>query len=476
MKSLIITLTVSLSLLTCQAQSQSPEGALSAQKQSELAHKTDEIVQRYQNLDIFSGIVLIAQNGKPFYHKAFGLANREQNIPNTTATLFDIGSMNKTFTSIVIKQLIDEGKLRYDSKLTAYIQGFEAEQADQITVEQLLNHESGFGEYHDYDYFNSPKSERTLQKIVEKAKTMPLLFSPGEGQEYSNTGYVLLGGIIEAVTKKSYFDNVADRIVKPLGLKNTYLQNLEKYQDRIAYGYYYSPLGDLIRNETLQDEPNPDGGFLSTTADILTFYRSYFYDHLLLSEHIKIQDPYFQQLAQLPKGKAPLTAGGFEGFNTAMFQILSDDISIIVFANMDEPVAEHVGFDILKTIRGQEPSTPQLPAVQNVRISLEEKGVDYVKNNFEALTENYHPADPKDWILNVLGYSYMLEKNDLDKALTFFKLNTELFPEVANTWDSYGEALLEKGEKEAALAAYKKALSIDPNLPSAQQAVRTLEE
>jgi tetratricopeptide (TPR) repeat protein len=171
-----------------------------------------------------------------------------------------------------------------------------------------------------------------------------------------------------------------------------------------------------------------------------------------------------------------MTAGGFEGFNTAMFQVLSDDISIIVFANMDEPVAEHIAMDILMTIRGQEPSTPQLPAVQNVRIAYEEKGRDYVRQNFESLTENFHPADPKDWILNALGYAYMLEKNDLETAIELFQLNTELFPEVGNCWDSYGEALLQKGDKAGALAAYKKALAINPDITSAKEAVQALEK
>jgi CubicO group peptidase (beta-lactamase class C family) len=278
MKIHLITLFISLLLVACQGQSERAASELSPQEQAAISSKTDAIIQQYLDLDIFSGIVLIAQKGAPFYHKAFGMADREKQIANTTTTLFDIGSMNKTFTSIVIKQLIDEGQLTYDSKLTAFIPGFTAPDADQITVEHLLNHESGFGDYHDRDYFESPKEDRLLWKIVERAKQMPLFFPPGEEQEYSNTGYVLLGAIIEKASGKSYFDNVAERIVQPLGLKNTYLQNLEQYKDRIAYGYYYTPLGNLVKNETLQDEPNPDGGFLSTTEDVMKFYRSYYYD------------------------------------------------------------------------------------------------------------------------------------------------------------------------------------------------------
>lgn len=472
-----ITSTILVLLLVWSCKDNNSNNTMAQNKQSgEYKHETtiDDLVKQYQDLDIFSGIVLVAEKGIPVYHKAFGLADRENNVQNTVNTLFDIGSMNKTFTSIVIKQLIKEGKLKYSDKLVDFVDGFNDPMVSKVTVEHLLNHESGFGDYHRDGYFDLPKSEKTLNKIVDRVKEDELMFPPGEENEYSNTGYVLLGAIIEKVSGKSYFDNVKQRIIEPLGLKNTYVENLERFKNRVAYGYLYSPLGVLEKNETLQDLPNPDGGFLSTTDDILKFYRSYYYDDVLLDESIKSQDPYFQSIRELPKGKAPLMAGGFEGFNTAFFQVLSDDRSIIVFANMDEPVAEQLALGILEITRGNEPAQAKLPAIQNVRKAFEEKGTDFVKQNFDDLTTNYHPDDPKDWILNDLGYAYIFGKNDVDSALKLFGLNTELFPEIGNVWDSYGEALLKKGKKQEALKAYKKALSINPNIPSAKKAVMEL--
>ena len=442
----------------------------------DLEHQVDNYVQQYLDIDIFSGVVLIAEKGHPVYHKAFGLADREKSIPNTVNTLFDIGSMNKTFTSIVIKQLINEGKLQYSDKLVEFVTGFEDPLASGITVEHLLNHKSGLGDYHRDGYFSLPKSEKAMSKIIERVKSDRLMFPPGKENEYSNTGYVLLGAIIEKASGKNYFDNVKHRIIEPLGLKATYVENLERFKDRMAYGYLYTPLGLLEKNETLQDVPNPDGGFLSTTSDILKFYRSYYYDEVLLNNQIKSRDPHFQSIRELPKGKATLMAGGFEGFNTAFFQVVSDDRSIVVFANMDEPVAEQLSLGILQLTRGNEPKAPQLPAIQNVRKSFEENGADFVKQNFEELTVNYHPEDPKDWILNDLGYAYIFGKNDADRAVELFKINTELFPDVANCWDSYGEGLLAQGKRKEALEAYQKALAIRPDLPSAIEKVKKLTE
>lgn len=460
-----------ISLTSCKAQTSDDENTTPS-----FETQIDQLVSEYQALDLFSGVILLAEKGEPLYHKAFGLANRDTEVPNTTETLFDIGSMNKTFTSIVVKQLIGEGKLSYDSKLVDHLDGFTAQGTDQITVEHLLQHQSGFGDYHSPDYFDSPASERSLTAIVERARHMELFFPPGESDEYSNTGYVLLGGIIESVTGRSYFDEVYDRIVEPLGLENTYLQGLGQYASRCAIGYYYNPLGELRTADDFQDEPNPDGGFLATAMDVMTFYRSFYYDDVLLSEEIKANDPLFEFIRQLEPGKAPGAAGGFEGFNTALYQVISDDRTIIVFANMDEPVAENLAMGILNLTRGNTPTSPSKPAVQNIREHYEKHGAEFVKTHFDSLTVNFHPTDPRDFILNALGYTYLYDVQDVDQALAYFQLNTELFPEVANVWDSYGEGLRVKGDNQAALDAYQKALDLDPQLPSAQAAVAELKQ
>lgn len=442
--------------------------------QTERQDKINDLVQEYVNLDIFSGIVLVAEKGDIKFHKAFGLANRAKNIPNSINTLFDIGSMNKTFTSIVIKQLAEEGKLNLDDTLTKFLTGFKDPNTNKITINHLLNHESGFGDYHTPGYFDLPLNDRKLGAIVERAKSYQLNFEPGTEQDYSNLGYVILGAIIEKVTGKTYFTNVQERIINPLNLKNTYLNEFDNLEPRIAIGYHYTPLGKLVEAKPTQDTPNPDGGFLSTTMDILKFYRSYYYDDVLLTKKFKSTDPFFKYLNEIPKGKPIGAAGGFEGFNTALFQVYSDDLTIIVFANMDEPVAENIASNILKLYRGETPDKPQLPAVQNIRKNYEKYGIDYIKENFQELTINFQPSDPKDIILNNLGYAYLYEVKDNKKALEIFKLNTELFPNIANCWDSFGEALAVNKNKSEATKAYKKALELNPDMDTALQALQKL--
>jgi len=443
-------------------------------KKNEFIDRIEPIVQDYIELGIFSGVVLVAEKGETLFHKAYGLADRSSERPITFNTLFDIGSMNKTFTRVVVKQLEEEGKLKLSDHLTDYVPGFTDKRVKDVTIEHLLEHRSGFGDYHNNGYFDLPLEQRKLNAIVERAKEHTLLFQPGEGDAYSNLGYVLLGKLIELSSGKSYFDNVQERIIDKLDLKNTYLHNFGGLEDRIAYGYYFSPLGELEVNIPIQDTPNPDGGFLSTTEDIQKFYHSYYYDNVLLSQAIKETDPYFQFIRDLPAGKAASAAGGFEGFNSVLLQIMDKDLSIIVFANMDEPVAERIGLDILALYRGETPKKPSLPAIQNVRVNFEERGIEFIRDHFDSLTVNFHPTDPKDIILNNLGYAYLYGANDLEKAIAIFELNTELFPDVANCWDSYGEALRMNGDKEGAITSYSKALELQPQLMTAKQALKEL--
>ncbi len=440
-----------------------------------LEANVDALVKQYLDLDIFSGIVLVAEKGEPKYHKAFGLANRETNTANTINTKFDIGSMNKSFTKTVILQLIEEGKLKVTDKLGQYISGFPENAANKITITDLLDHSSGYTDYWGEDFNDLPIEQKRLAGLVERIKKLRLQFEPGTKTAYSNSGYVLLGAIIEKVTGKSYHQNVVDRIIKPLHMTETYVIDKNKVPNR-AIGYYKDMRGNIYNNLGFAEAPNPDGGFHSTPSDIVKFYSEYFYGTKLLSKETKSNESFFGSINEgKSSGKASLMAGGFPGANTAYLEILRDEISIIVFANMDEPVGEQLAAGILALVRGEKPKTPSLPANQNIYKHYVKHGIDYIEENFKALTENFHSEDPKGLILNGIGYNFLRE-GELEEALKFFKLNVKLFPEDANLWDSLGEAYFKLGDNEKALEYYQKALAMDPYMESAQNMIKKIEE
>lgn len=458
-------------MVVCHGQNKT---SLNLLNKSDISQKIDELVKAYIDLGIFSGVVLVSEQGKPFYEKAFGLANRETKTPNTLETKFVIGSMNKTFTRTIILQLIDEGKLRFDSKMVDFLDGFTQELAEDITIEHLLNHTSGFGDYHGPEYFDLPYDKKNIQGILHIIKDRDLLFPPGAENEYSNAGYIILGAIVEKITGKSYALNVEERIAKPLKLESLVTQNVKEIPNR-AIGYMKKVNG-YEDNEMFITEPRSDGGFYANVYDIHNFYRTYLHTNEMFSEEVKNKDGFFKRIKPMldERGTAIPLAGGFNGANTVHVEMLADDRSIVVFANMDEPVAEKIAMGILDIIYGKLPEKPMLPAKLNVYKLYKEKGIEYIKQNFEDVTSNWFDGDPKDLILNNLGYDLLFD-DSLDEALEIFKLNTELFPNIGNCWDSYGEALLKNGRKEEALKAYKKALEIDPNLPSAKKAVKEIE-
>ncbi|MEL6821073.1 MAG: serine hydrolase, partial [Calditrichota bacterium] len=305
---------------------------------------------------------------------------------------------------------------------------------------------------------------------------LPLLFEPGIEEEYSNTGYVLLGAIIEKVTGKSYYENVKEHITKPLKLNETFVENTHVVRNR-AIGYLKSVKGQLENNLEFHEQAKPDGGFYSTAADILKFYQHFYYSDSLVSKTVRENDQYFQLASELREAggdQAFGNAGGFNGANTVLYEMPGLRTSVVVFANMDEPVAEQLGQGILAIIRGDTPQKPHLPAAQNIYKVWKSKGPEYVKSNFDSLTINFHPDDPRDMILNMVGYELLWDA-EIDNAIEAFTLNTKLFPDAANCYDSLGEAWLKKGNRKNALANYRKALELDPQMESARNAIARIQ-
>jgi len=165
----------------------------------EITILVDNLMNDYLKQDLFSGAVLVAKDREPVYLKAFGKADSENDRDNRTDTKFDIGSINKDFTSVAILQLVEKGKLKLDDNIGKYLNQFPKDVLDKVTIRQLLTHISGFG-----DYFMIPgviqklKDLTTIDQIINTFKDQPLLFEPGTDREYSNAGYAVLGAVIES--------------------------------------------------------------------------------------------------------------------------------------------------------------------------------------------------------------------------------------------------------------------------------------
>ena len=254
---------------------------------------TDTQVQQYLESyldglakeDKFSGVVLVAHDGKPFFVKAYGLANKAKNFPNNAETKFNLGSMNKMFTAVAIAQLAEQGKLSFDDKVGKFLPDYSNKDvANKVTIHQLLTHTSGLGSYWNKKFDERRATIKTVADYLALFADEPLRFEPGARFEYSNSGFIVLGAIIEKITGQTYYDYVRQHIYQPAGMKNTDAYQTTDDTPNLAMGYTTEGAAS-DRRENTETRPNrggPAGGGYSTVEDLLRFATA-LSEHKLLS-------------------------------------------------------------------------------------------------------------------------------------------------------------------------------------------------
>lgn len=187
------------------------------------AAKIQELLSLAHKYRQFNGSALVAENGKVVYKGAYGQANMEWNIPNTPDTKFRLGSITKQFTATAIMQLVEQGKIKLDAKLSDYLPEYRKDTGSKVTIHHLLTHTSGIPSYTGQPGFFEDVSRNPykVDEFVKKYASGDLQFEPGSKFSYNNSGYFLLGAIIERVTGKPYEQVLKENIFDPLGMKNT---------------------------------------------------------------------------------------------------------------------------------------------------------------------------------------------------------------------------------------------------------------
>jgi CubicO group peptidase (beta-lactamase class C family) len=244
----------------------------------EMATELERYVQALARADVFSGTVLLAKNGKTVYAGAFGQANKDFGAPNTLDTKFNLGSMNKMFTSVTIAQLVEQGKLSYRDPLSKFIPDYpSAASAGKVRLEHLLTHTSGLGSYFNAEFERSSRARfRTVDDMMQLAKGDSLAFEPGTRWSYSNTGMLVLGKVIEVATKQDYFAYLREHLYKSAGMTNTDAYELDQVNPNLAVGYegqFQEDGTKRFRNNVFMHviRGGPAGGGYSTAGDLVRF-------------------------------------------------------------------------------------------------------------------------------------------------------------------------------------------------------------
>ena len=217
---------------------------------------------------------LVAIDGKIIYQKAFGKSNLEHDVNTKNNTVFEIGSVTKQFTSVAILMLHEQGKLNINAPIEKYIDGYPTH-GHTIRIHHLLSHTSGIASFTALDeWYNNRNKEISQEEFLTLFKKTPMLFSPESNYHYSNTGYFLLGMIIEKVSGKPYDEFINDNIFKKVGMKNSTFINKNKIINNIALGHSKDN-GELEKSDQmLYSHAYSAGAILSTTYDLFLWNRA----------------------------------------------------------------------------------------------------------------------------------------------------------------------------------------------------------
>ncbi len=200
--------------------------------------KIDALISKYHEYKLFNGSVLIVQDGRVLLRKGYGKANISWNIDAGSETRFRLGSITKQFTAMLIMMLKQEGRIRLDGTISDYLSWFDRKVGEKVTIHHLLTHTSGLPNYTNSPDFPVTMSREILEPadFAKKYFETRLEFEPGKDIRYSNTGYYLLGLIIEEITKRSYERNLRERIFDPLGMKKSGIESPSQIIEKFADG------------------------------------------------------------------------------------------------------------------------------------------------------------------------------------------------------------------------------------------------
>jgi len=335
---------------------------------SDLIGKADAYLAAQAKANGFSGSVLIARDGTRLYSKGFGLANAEWNIANTPTTKFRLGSITKQFTATAILRLQEQGKLKVQDPICTYVSPC-PDTWKAVTVHHLLTHTSGIPSYTGSpEYGKTMMMPKTQEEMVAGFRDLPLEFQPGEKFKYNNSGYFLLGLIIEKVSGKKYEDVLRAEIFDPLGMNDSGYDWSSPVIPRRAAGYQRR---DSLVNAPYLDmqQPFSAGSLYSTVDDLLLWDQALYTDKVLPAAareamFTPFKDGYAYGWAITPPEKAPSGkrqvghGGGINGFSTMITRVPDDRLVVIVLGNVDNVNTSAIARDLTSIAYGKPYTTP----------------------------------------------------------------------------------------------------------------------
>lgn len=457
-----------------------------------------ELCQATADTGLFSGAVLVAEGGKVIYKEAFGKANREWNIQNSTDTRFRLASVSKQFCSMLVMQLVQEGKLKLDDTISDHLPDYRKDTGEHITLHHLLCHQSGIKDFTaGYDYRGTiSRLAFGKDEFIKEHCSADLTHPPGTIYSYCNAGYIILGRIIEKATRKTFEQNLQERIFEPLGMKHSGYDRNRYVIPKRASGYTYGPFG--LENAgyiELDSSPGAAGSLYSTVEDMFLWDRALYTDQLLNSEHRKLM---FTPNADVPEVKAaggrarsiygygwqiytrthPVTkrrtkiinhGGAIQGFRAMENRLVEDDAFVIVLCNQGDAYGSSevwtsvtkLSTELIHIMTDQPfrmPAKARLTQEQRMYELVKSKGVEAAIEWFKA------KGKQKAWGgSNAAVATQLLKDGRVDDALRLLEFDIESSPGKVWLLRKTAQICLENGRTKKALVFVGKGLKLRPD-------------
>lgn len=443
--------------------------------------KLDVLVQDYGQESLFTGIVQISQNGKMLYEKAHGYADREAKKAFNSNTRFNIASGGKSFTAALIMQLVERNKIDLHKPIKVYLPNYAVPNDDKITIHHLLTHTSGLADYMlTPGYFDKKIICKNIDEVMELVIKMPLDFdTTGLRYRYSNSGYIVLGKILENIYNKPYGQILNEKILKTLSIKDLSLDFPAKYgQDNIAKPYNMISSTRAVEATEAELAPFSDGGFIVSSPSLIKFFEGLYSGKLiskttlqLMTQNNPKQEDKLSYYGFVSKAFAGmeginigLTGGGM-GFNTYVEMNTVNGLVISVCTN--NRFKSEMMVDAIRNL-----------LYQNAYQKPKQWVVQWLINKMEAKEELL--PDIRKFVQNGYGRDfneprYFIEAADLmqlggmkEESETLLLAIIKSYDNNSYVYSALGTFYLRQGKKEFAKKNFEKSLDLDPTNPFAK--------
>ncbi len=402
--------------------------------------RMDQVVQYYVSNKTFMGSVLAARGDQILLSRGYGSANLEWNVPNAPTTKFRLGSVTKQFTAASILLLEERGKLKTDDPVKKFMPDAPAAW-DKITIFHLLTHTSGIPNFTSFpDYRSKEPFAATPAELVARFRDKPLDFQPGEKWSYSNSGYVLLGYILEKASGESYEKFVQENIFGPLGMKDSGYDSNSAIIPRRAAGYAPGKGGPVNAGYIDMSIPFSAGALYSTTEDLLRWEQGLFGGKLLSAASLaKMTAPFksdyaFGVAVHTVRGRKVIDhGGGIEGFNTFLAYYPEDKLTVVALGNLNGDPQQIVT------------RLAALAHGEKVELPSERKEITVSQKILEQYVGTYELAPKVNMMIRLEGGQLVSQVSGQGKAPLFAKSETTLLSQGGGCGDRIRQGRKRRG-------------------------------